>query len=412
MSTVRSGVQDGVVSDDGPIPFDRFVERALYGPEGFYTRGGSAGRRGDFITSPEVGPLFGAVLARYLDTTWDRLGRPDPFTVVEVGAGPGTLARSIAAASPRCAGAMHYVAVERSDVQRERHPDGIESTAAMPCGPLDGVVLANELLDNLPFRLAVFDGGWREAFVESSSTRGPSTDPAGRRPGGAQDAAGDVRDAGDAWDVGDVRDVGDRERLGDRRHVGDAWDVGDARDVGDDTSSPQLVERLSGRFDPVPAVLPERAPHGARAPLVDAAARWVDEARSLLRAGSVLVVDYGTPTTAELALRPWREWLRTYRGNERGSHPLRDVGAQDITTDVPFDQLPEPDAVRSQAQFLQLHGIDDLVEEGRRVWAERAAAPDLEAMRMRSRVSESEALLDPAGLGGFVVAEWRVEPTG
>jgi hypothetical protein len=41
------------------------------------------------------------------------------------------------------------------------------------------------------------------------------------------------------------------------------------------------------------------------------------------------------------------------------------------------------------------------------VWDEQAARPGLEAMRMRSRVSEAEALLDPGGLGGFLVAEWR-----
>ena len=44
--------------------FDRYMERCLYGPDGFYATDGSAGRRGgDFITCPEVGPLFGAVLA-------------------------------------------------------------------------------------------------------------------------------------------------------------------------------------------------------------------------------------------------------------------------------------------------------------------------------------------------------------
>ena len=74
---------------------------------------------------------------------------------------------------------------------------------------------------------------------------------------------------------------------------------------------------------------------------------------------------------------------------------------------MPFDQLPEPDAVRSQAQFLQRWGIDELVAEGVRVWTEQAARPGLEAMRMRSRVAESEALLDPTGLGAFLVAEWR-----
>ena len=48
----------------GPLPFDEVMELALYDPEhGFYATGGQAGRRGDFVTSPEVGPLFGAVVA-------------------------------------------------------------------------------------------------------------------------------------------------------------------------------------------------------------------------------------------------------------------------------------------------------------------------------------------------------------
>lgn len=334
------------IASSGPVPFERFMELALYGAEGFYTKvgGGSAGRRGDFITSPEVGPLFGAVLARYLDAEWERLGRPDPFTVVDAGAGPGTLARSVLAAAPGCSDAMRYVAVEVSAPQRDRHPETVESVASMaqvaPHGGLTGVIVANELLDNLPFRLAVFDSGWREAYV----------------------------------------------------------------DLGDDG---RFVEVLSAPFDPVPAALLPSASFGSRAPLVDRARSFVDETRALLAAGSLVVVDYGTPITASLAGRPWRDWLRTYRGNERGDHYLAAPGTQDITVDVPFDQLPEPDAVRSQSQFLQRWGIDELVEEGRRVWTEQAARPGLEAMKMRSRISEAEALLDPDGLGNFLVAEWR-----
>ena len=114
-------------------------------------------------------------------------------------------------------------------------------------------------------------------------------------------------------------------------------------------------------------------------------------------------------TTAGLALRPWRDWLRTYRGHQRGQHYLAEPGHQDITTEVAVDQLPEPDAVRSQAQWLQLHGIDELVDEGKRHWEAHAARPDLAAMKMRSRVSEAEALLDPTGLGAFTVLEWRAD---
>ena len=66
------------------------MEAALYGPEGFYEReGGGAGRRGDFLTAPEVGPLFGAVLVRALDAWWDAQGRPAAFTVYDAGSGAG-----------------------------------------------------------------------------------------------------------------------------------------------------------------------------------------------------------------------------------------------------------------------------------------------------------------------------------
>ena len=59
-----------------------------------------------------------------------------------------------------------------------------------------------------------------------------------------------------------------------------------------------------------------------------------------------------------------------------------------------------------QADWLAEHGIDELVDEGRRVWSDRAPVADLEALRARSRVSEAEALLDPTGLGAFRVLEW------
>ncbi|NNE11274.1 MAG: hypothetical protein HKN41_03425 [Ilumatobacter sp.] len=316
------------------------MSAALYGPDGFYTSEGRAGRRGDFITSPEVGPLFGAVVAGFLDAEWRRLGEPDPFTVVDAGAGPGGLVRAIQLASPGCSEAMRLIAVDVSASQRERHPDGVESLEWLPDGPFDGVIIANELLDNLPFRLVVFDDGWREAFV------------------------------------------------------GEGIDG-------------RFVEELGERLDPCPSFLPPSATLGSRAPIQDSAAAWVDAARLRLRSGSVIVIDYVSPTTAGLAIRPWREWLRTYRQHERGDHYLAVPGSQDITAEVALDQLPEPDTVRTQAQWLQLHGIGDLVEEGKRYWAEHAGRPDIPALRMRSRVSEAEALLDPSGLGAFTVCEWR-----
>src|SRR5688572_33116630 len=113
------------IRERGPIRFGEYIDAALYDPEfGFFSRGGGAGRRGDFLTSPEVGPLFGAVIAGALDAWWIELGRPDPFTFVDCGAGNGTLARAIVDAVPQCLDALEIVLVERSPVLRARHPRG------------------------------------------------------------------------------------------------------------------------------------------------------------------------------------------------------------------------------------------------------------------------------------------------
>lgn len=337
MPSAADQITAAIHAAEGAIPFSEFMRLALYGEQGFYSQSGRAGRRGDFITSPEVGPLFGAVIARALDAWWRDLGEPAEFTVVDVGAGPGTLARSVLAAEPECMDALRYVAVEVSASQRAVHPAGIESRATMPDGPLVGVVLTNELLDNLPFELFVFDGGWKQAFVG----------------------------------------------------------------VNDDGGFNEVLRSAT-----VSSFLPTTAPHGARVPVQTAATEWVEQVLGLVDHGRLVVIDYCTATTTELATRPWRTWLRTFRQHERGVHYLSEPGDQDITSQVVIEQLPTPTSVCSQAEFLRHWGIDGLVDEGRKYWSTQQGAPDLKAMKMRSRVSEAEALCDESGLGSFSVLQW------
>ena len=85
----------------GPIPFDEVMALALYHPEhGFYATGGQAGRRGDFLTSPEVGPLFGAVVAARSTRGGPTPASPTSSRWSRRAPGPGTLARSVLAAAP------------------------------------------------------------------------------------------------------------------------------------------------------------------------------------------------------------------------------------------------------------------------------------------------------------------------
>ncbi|MEX2458461.1 MAG: SAM-dependent methyltransferase [Actinomycetota bacterium] len=134
------------------------MEAALYDPdEGFYARP-PVGTEGHFVTNPHVSEVFGALVARQLGEAWDLLGEPDPFHVVEFAAGDGTLARQVLDAARGAlafAEAIRYLAVERTPGARHAlAAAGLETVEPerLPAG-LTGVVLANELLDNLPFRL-------------------------------------------------------------------------------------------------------------------------------------------------------------------------------------------------------------------------------------------------------------------
>jgi NADH dehydrogenase [ubiquinone] 1 alpha subcomplex assembly factor 7 len=361
---------------NGPVRFGTFVELALYGAGGFFTEGGGAGRSGrDFVTSPEVGPLFGTCVARALDAEWARQDRPDPFVVVEAGAGNGRLASDVLRAAPACAPALHYVLVERSArlraeqatrlslepvadalgpaarVESEDSPVPVGGLGPivgalddLPAREVDGVILANELLDNLAFEIVVrTEAGWDEVRVAN----GDHDDYVELRVPAAEDLT--------AW----VRDV----------------------DV----------------------------PVGTRLPVATQAVEWLARAASCLHRGALLLVDYTAEWDA-LAERAGG-WLRTYAAHERGSEPLVTPGSRDITADVPIAMVRRAAARAgltaageyTQAGWLAALGIDDLVIEGRARWEAAAAAPDLAAIAGRSRGTEAAALTDPLGLGAHTV---------
>ncbi len=137
------------IESAGPITFAEFMELALYGPGGFY-RTPPVGAGGDFVTSPHVHPVFCELLAEALRELGKHLGRRT-LRLAEVGAGDGTLARCVLAGAGELP--IAYTAVERSQGARTALSaiEGIEVRTELPHAA--DVVFANELLDNLPFRI-------------------------------------------------------------------------------------------------------------------------------------------------------------------------------------------------------------------------------------------------------------------
>jgi SAM-dependent MidA family methyltransferase len=154
---------------------------ALYHPEhGYYARAARrTGRNGDFFTSVDVGPVFGALLGRQFAEMWRVLGgATEPFDLVEAAASNGQLARDVLDwakdSDPEFHRAVRLHLVEASAAaraaQRERlapHADRVAGFSATLPDPISGVIYANELLDALPVhRVAMTDHGLRELYVD------------------------------------------------------------------------------------------------------------------------------------------------------------------------------------------------------------------------------------------------------
>jgi SAM-dependent MidA family methyltransferase len=152
----------------GSIAFSAFMHMALYQPGLGYYSGGlqKFGEAGDFITAPEVSPLFSRCIARQAAQVFNELAQAD---MLEFGAGSGVMAADILLELERLRALPgHYFIVELSRELRERQKQAIIDRAphlaekvlwldALPEQPVQGVVVANEVLDAMPvecFRIA------------------------------------------------------------------------------------------------------------------------------------------------------------------------------------------------------------------------------------------------------------------
>jgi len=357
---------------EGRITFRDFMDMALYHPHHGYYRSSreKMGRAGDYLTSPEVHPLFGHVVGRQLGEMWEIMGSPARFDLLEMGAGNGLLARDILLWAqrlhPAFFEALAYRVAETSPALAERQRDMLgalglrlrrkvtwESDTALAAGSVSGCLLSNELVDSFPVhRVAVEGGELREVYV--------------------------------VWREGRFA-----EELG-------------------SPSTPELhayFQRLG--------LLPGE---GCRAEVNLAALEWMRQVGGALARGFVLTFDYGHEATELYA--PWRRdgtLLCFYRHNPSSDLYAR-IGKQDMTAHVDFTSVVEegrrhglePLSITTQARFLAALGIGEalarlappqadppLAEDGQ-ARPPGATLPLEEYYARRRAITE---LLDAAGLG-------------
>lgn len=152
------------IGSSGPITYREFVEVALFDPQGGYYRSGKPDGR-DFLTSPEVHPVFGDVIADYAMRLADQIGEKR-FSILELGGGGGRLGEVIVRAVPE--GRLErYLILEKGQQDKTDRPlEWVETFEQLPT--LDGFtfVLANEFFDALPFhRVVMLNGALKEIYL-------------------------------------------------------------------------------------------------------------------------------------------------------------------------------------------------------------------------------------------------------
>ncbi len=164
------------IAAGGPISVARYMTACLYDPQGgYYATRPALGLDGDFITAPLVSQMFGELLGVWAASTWELMGRPEPFRLVEMGPGDGTLMSDILRAVRHAPGFLEAAdlwLVEVSEplkaLQRAALGEAPQWAATLAEVPGDApiVLIANELLDCLPARQFVRTAaGWAEQVV-------------------------------------------------------------------------------------------------------------------------------------------------------------------------------------------------------------------------------------------------------
>ncbi len=336
-------IADAIDRAGGWIGFDRYMAMALYEPALGYYAGGSRkfGADGDFVTAPELSPLFGQCLATQCAHWFDAA----PAAIVEFGAGSGALAAQLLASLDALGSAPErYSIVEVSAPLRARQRETLSARVPALAGRvewldalperIEGVVVANEVLDAMPVRLFRWHVG---AVLE----RGVSCVPQG---GGFAFADRPADDAFAARVLATLRE---------------AWAEG-GEPAGDYVS--EIGEQAQG---------------------------WVATVAGRLAHGAMLLLDYGFPGTEYYHAHRSTGTLQCHYRHRVHGDPFVWPGLQDLTAHVDFTAVSRAAlgaglqllGYNSQARFLLDCGLLDRLaqvpRDDARLWAKQAQAAQM-----------------------------------
>jgi SAM-dependent MidA family methyltransferase len=350
-------------NSDKRITFAEFMDLALYHPDyGYYSSGQVAiGAEGDFFTASSLGPDFGELLAEQLAEMWLILNYPKPFQVIEMGAGLGDLAIDILnywqSNYPDLLQNVEYSIVEESPsliaTQQEKlqswRKKGInlswKNWSDLANNSVTGCFFSNELIDAFPVHQVI-------------------------------------------WQNHQLQEI----------YIGE--DQGELIEIIAELSTSKLLNY----FQQVQINLDsDDYPEGYRTEVNLQALDWLNRVSQKLNKGYLLTIDYGY--SAQKYYHPQRSQgtLQCYYQHRYHSHPLVNLGLQDITTHVNFTALEnhgkslglETLGFTNQALFLMSLGLGDRLAE--------LSTGKFNFAEIFKRRDALHQLIDPTGLGKFGV---------
>lgn len=307
------------IRQKGPMPFVEFMHQALYTPNlGYYCSDlQKFGVQGDYITAPEISPLFGQAMAHQCQQLLQHL---DQAILFEFGAGSGRLCVDILAHLERlgCLPQEYHI-LEVSRHLQKRQQELLQANlphlykrvkwlSRWPGQPFNGVVIANEVLDAMPVhRFLQTDEGLLECYIRLNS-----------------------------------------------------W--GELEETYQPCNNPRLISHVQ-------TVLPsDLIPYQSEANLfID---DWMQQCFSMLKQGALLLVDYGYPRQEYYHPERQGGTFTCISQHRTNTHSLARVGEQDMTAHVDFTHVAEAGhaagfhvaGFTNQASFLLANGLLSLLE--------------------------------------------------